>query len=193
MLSKRIILFSLLIGFSFICKAQTVSRINMVVSDHTASLKSVEFLHINTPYCVGLNGNFIQRPGTENNLSLTYYDEFDGQQNIIGKLKSIGSVKVTYYSEFDGFDNIGKLKSIGDTKITYYDRFDGGDNIGKLKSIGDTKIAYYTEFDGFDNIGKLKSIGNTKITYYDRFDISQPTGKIKSIDGDDPYLNIITI
>ena len=169
MILKRTLLLTLLISISFICRAQTIAHINLLVSNNKAFIKSIDLTYNNAAYCIDLAGHIIQNPGSDNNLNVSYYDTFDGQ------------------------DNIGKLKAIGNIPISYYTQYDGQDNIGKLKSIGNITISYYTQYDGFDNIGKLKSIGSTTITYYDRFDISQPLGTIKSIDGNNPYLNIVNI
>ncbi|MDB5123227.1 MAG: hypothetical protein JWP94_1356 [Mucilaginibacter sp.] len=164
---KRIVLAALLISISFICKSQTLSRINIEVGNTFVKIRSIDVAYGNNIYCLNLHGRIINSSDSADNLNIVFYDEFDGQQNI-GKLKSTGNVTFTYYTVFDGPNDIGKLKSIGNSPITYY-----------------------TVYDGFDNIGKLKSIGNTRITYYDRFDISDTTGKIKSIDGDNPYLYIL--
>jgi len=169
MILKRILFIILLTSFSFMSRAQTLAHINLEVSTAHATVRSVDVASNNLTYCVDLVGHFIANADAGNNIS------------------------ISYYTESDGFDNIGKLKSIGNIPVTYYTQFDGPDNIGKLKSIGNIAISYYTQYDGFDNIGKLKSIGSTTITYYDRFDISQPSGTIKSIDGNTPCLNIITI
>ncbi|WP_144910929.1 hypothetical protein [Mucilaginibacter frigoritolerans] len=169
MILKRILFIMLLTGFSFMGMAQTLAHVNLMVSSKRAAVTSVDVVNNNIVYCIDMGGHVVQNSGADNNLS------------------------ISYYTQFDGFDNIGKLKSIGNIPISYYTQFDGPDNIGKLKSIGNIAISYYTQFDGPDNIGKLKSIGGTTITYFDRFDLSQPAGTIKSIDGNTPCLNIISI
>ena len=167
MILKRTLFIILLAGFSFTGRAQSLTHVNLLVSNDRAAVASIDVTNSNNLYSVDLRGHANPKANADNNLNIAYYTDADGP------------------------DNIGKLKSIGNITVTYYTQFDGPDNIGKLKSIGNVAIAYYTQYDGFDNIGKLKTIGSTTITYYDRFDISQPTGTIKSIDGNTPCLNII--
>jgi len=169
MILKRILFIILLVSVCLVGKAQTLAHVNLVVSNDRAAVTSVDVVNSNIVYCVDLGGHVIKNAGAGNNLS------------------------ISYYTQFDGFDNIGKLKSIGNIAISYYTQFDGPDNIGKLKSIGNIAISYYTQFDGPDNIGKLKTIGGTTVTYFDRFDISQPAGTIKSVGGNTPCLNIVNI
>ena len=193
MIRKFFILLALIFSITYISNAQGSYKINIYASNNKATVSSVDIVANNTNICVSMRGKIIIDPnisGTPtNNTAFTYYDQFDGPNNI-GKLKSIGDISVTYYDQYDGPDNIGKLKSIGKIVFTYYDRFDGPDNPGKLKAIGNTKITYYDKYDGFDNIGKLKAVGNVTITYYDRFDTSQALGVIKQINGNSPNVNV---
>lgn len=102
-------------------------------------------------------------------IEIKYYDKYDGDEKLIGMLKSI---------------------KIVDTKISisYNDRYDG--NEGKLKAIQFNKeniqIKYFDKYDMNELLlGKVKSIANRseKITleYNDRFDGSE--GKLKKMKG----------
>jgi hypothetical protein len=194
MIRKLFILLAVIFTTAYACSAQDNYKINLTASNTKATVSSVDIMANSTNICVSMGGKIIVDPnntngGANNNITATYYDQFDGPDNI-GKLKSIGGIAVTYYDQYDGPDNKGKLKSIGKIVFTYYDRFDGPDNHGKLKSIGNTKITYYDQYDGFDNIGKLKAVGNVTITYYDRFDTSEALGTVKQINGNSPNVNI---
>ncbi len=207
----RIIPTLLLLSLSLMSRAQSISKINMQVTDCNAEIRSVELVADNIDLCVDQSGNmalnFFEADEYEyyshfdgdfkegklkslGGVMLDYYDNFDGVNNR-GKLKLIGDIKITYYDQFDGHDNIGRIKAVGNITFTYNNSWDGPDNIGKLSSIGDNKISYYDRFGGSDNIGKLRSIGNTEIAYFDRFDGQYNIGKIKSIKGHTPYLYFI--
>ncbi len=125
---------------------------------------------------------------TLDNNHIDYYDNFE--ESRAGKLKAMGDIAITYYDKFDGFENIGRVKNIGGTALTYYDKYDGFDNIGKIRSIGGIAIKYYDRFDGSDVNGKLRSVGNIVITYYDQFDGDDKNGHIKAIIGDMPHITI---
>jgi hypothetical protein len=192
-----------LAGVHFSSNAQSISRINLKVTNDSAIITSVELRTDNFLIKISQNGNGSQRMHWDDidnehkkadlnyldNTAIEYYTQYDGFDNI-GKLKSIGKVKITYFDRFDNPDKTGKIKSIGNIGFAYYDKFD---NIGKLKSVGDINIFYQDRFDGQDNIGKLKMIGNTNIIYYTRFDGKENLGKIKQIEGNTPSLNIVRV
>ncbi|WDF56938.1 hypothetical protein [Mucilaginibacter sp. KACC 22063] len=194
---------------NFAAKSQTLSAINVKVTDFQVQLTTSKFIVGDVMISVDSKGRVrcdryfdytdthaeydettdneweFEHTGRIGRTKVAYLDQADGFDNV-GKVKSVGNVKITYYDRFD-MDNQGKVKSIGNVTFTYYDRFDQ-DNKGKIKSIGDVKLTYYDRFDN-DNAGKLKQIGNTQFAYYDRFDGNRK-GMVKSIKGKTELLNI---
>ena len=213
MLIKRTLLFFILLVSGFISRAQNLPVVNLVVSNHRASIRSLDLpLKNAADLSIDLKGNLIINAPDQ--VNITYYDQFDGEAKQ-GKMKTINGTLINYYDKFDGFDNIGKLKSVGTIQIGYYDRFDNKIQLGKLKTIGNTNITYYDQFDGLDNAGKIKSIGkinvvyydrfdadlngkiksvgNTQLMYYDRFSDAAYVGKVKSVNGDTPDVHIYNV
>jgi hypothetical protein len=192
----------MLLGTSIYVKSQSLSSINLALSNHGTTITSVELFAGNNSINISLKGRaWVQNasdnaigpvnkiPGATANSSMDYYDRFDDAYKT-GKVKSAGDIGFDYYDRFDDEFARGKLKQAGKLGFTYYDRFDAEELRGKVKSIGNVNVTYYDKFD-VDNIGKVKNIGNTTIVYYDRFDPVELRGKIKSIEGNSPQINVI--
>ncbi len=108
---------------------------------------------------------------------LTWYPSYENDE-LKGKLKSIGSIKFDYYRIFDDEAFRGNIKMMGRKTITWYGSYENSDIRGKLKTIGPTILTYYGSFEDIAFRGKIRSIDRFTITYYSSFELY--AGSIKA-------------
>lgn len=181
MKTKHILLITLLLSASSLCKSQSISSADFRISEHRKGITSIELV-LDNNLIIGINdeGVISYIDAYNENGDIEYGSNFGGKEQQ-GKITSIGGLKIGYTDRFDIFDAIGTIKSIGNLPVTYYNRFDIHDPIGKIKSIGKIKFSYFNKFDIHNDFGTLKSVDNIQINYYTAFDINDPSGKVKSI------------
>lgn len=181
---KPTLLLALSMSTCLLCKSQSITSANFMISDYKKGIRSIELL-IDNDLIVEIDARGTICYVKDQKTGFT-----DEKSNFNRKIESVRDFSVTYYDQFDIHEPYGKIKSIGKINFVYYDKFDIHDEFGALKSIDDIKVRYNNVFDINSPKGKVKSIGNVKIDYDAKFDTEDSLVKIKSIEGNSEYISV---